>query len=529
MKINLLLRWGNLHTPRHILHLKLLWPLVLCASASYGIDYPPQQLGGFGIGHTAFQMNDVDRNRNLDVDVWYPNESDSGTPLTSYALDATIDFQFPSTIAHASPPVAEGIFPLIVSSHGTGLYSTSQASVNERLASHGFVVVALNHTGNSFRDADRSETDIAEDRILDVGFAIDEMLNMSAADEGMFSKRIDGSKIGAKGLSYGGVTAVAAHTGSASLGVERDARIKAIMPITSGFFSWMGLSESNLDITVPTLILNGTRDITNSANQRVFDNLTVEPRYEVIIDDAVHLSYMDVCSWKTYADENDAPSPVTGFFDAIAFGNWSTCADWAIDNDEAIDITATYAVSFFKSYLEGNREFLHYLTSESAETQELPVSVSTFGHVEMLSCDYDFDANGKCDVADLDRLLYVGLNSQDLTFDLDNSGTVDLLDRDVWLESSGTVVGDFNLDGRVASDDLNSLALNWRNEGINSYSDGDANGDGVIGANDLNSLALNWQFVAESHATPIPEPCGQMLLLLGTILSIRALSTRTLG
>ena len=76
--------------------------------------------------------------------------------------------------------------------------------------------------------------------------------------------------------------------------------------------------------------------------------------------------------------------------------------------------------------------------------QVIPLILDTF---EPRPCD--FNGSGECDFTDLDLLLYNGQVNQDLTYDLDQSGTVDLADRDAFLVGSDSLPGDFNGDGFV--------------------------------------------------------------------------------
>lgn len=130
----------------------------------------------------------------------------------------------------------------------------------------------------------------------------------------------------------------------------------------------------------------------------------------------------------------------------------------------------------------------------------------------------DFDGNDICDVNDLDELLYLGQVSQDPKYDLDESGTVDLVDRDVWLanEEVNSFPGDFDLNGRVVAADLNTLGGNWTRTDLTSWAQGDSDGDGDADAGDLNALGSNWQ-AGVAAAAAVPEPTGIVLSLLGLL------------
>ena len=138
----------------------------------------------------------------------------------------------------------------------------------------------------------------------------------------------------------------------------------------------------------------------------------------------------------------------------------------------------------------------------------------------------DVTGEGFLTVEDLDQLTYeIHAGSTDTNFDLDESGSVDLADRDFWVTNvMSTSIGDANLDGQVTATDLNALALNWRATDVTSWSQGDFTGDGIVDAKDLNAMALNWQSgVAAGAATPtaVPEPSSATLLLLGLCTLIR--------
>ena len=132
----------------------------------------------------------------------------------------------------------------------------------------------------------------------------------------------------------------------------------------------------------------------------------------------------------------------------------------------------------------------------------------------------DVTGEGFLTVKDLDHLTSeIRAGSTDTDFDLDESGSVDLADRDFWVtDVMSTSIGDANLDGKVSATDLNALALNWRATDATSWSQGDFTGDGIVNATDLNALALNWQSgVAATAASPaaVPEPSSLAMLLFG--------------
>ena len=148
----------------------------------------------------------------------------------------------------------------------------------------------------------------------------------------------------------------------------------------------------------------------------------------------------------------------------------------------------------------------------------------------------DFDGNSTIDVADVDALvaeIAAGTNQSD--FDLNNDSAVDTNDLSQWLSDAATangfttayVPGDANLDRIVNAEDLNRLAINWR-QNVARWSGGDFTADGMVNSIDLNALALRWRQSNAASTTSIPESSSVWLLLPGLI-AIEAVLLRRRG
>src|SRR5262245_60549852 len=99
--------------------------LCVCRAATTGreMTYDPFAKGPFCVGERTFHAHDAARNRVFPCEVWYP--------ASESARDAT---------PHA------GAYPLILFSHHSGGHRRAATFLHTHLASHGYVVAALDHS-----------------------------------------------------------------------------------------------------------------------------------------------------------------------------------------------------------------------------------------------------------------------------------------------------------------------------------------------------------------------------------------------
>jgi predicted dienelactone hydrolase len=162
---------------------------VLALVAAALLAASPAVAAGFQYG-TAPNPDD----QPIELGIWYP----SGTPTTTQPLGPfTQDVAYYGSIAGNS-------LPLIVISHGTGGSAAGHYDMALALADAGFVVVALSHTGDNYKDRGYSFTarNFA-DRPKQVSRVIDFMLNAWDGHD-----HLDPTRIGIFGHSAGGATAL---------------------------------------------------------------------------------------------------------------------------------------------------------------------------------------------------------------------------------------------------------------------------------------------------------------------------------
>jgi len=353
-------------------------------------DDAPDTYGLWEVGHTAFIAVDSARdNRSLRVDVWYPVDPEHATwgflstyPLLFGFLGLTAD------IAMMGKPVST--VPgrhLVVFSHGYGGTNTQSTPLMETLASHGFIVVSPEHTGNAQSSLTDTFDQAAMNRVPDVSFIIDTMLARNNDSADIFYNRLNPQGIGVVGHSFGGMTAIGTAAGWAE--ANADPRVTAIVPISAVIdpelqseprdSPYAGFDAGQLSgINVPVLLMGGTEDssVPIENNALAFDLISI-PVYRVDIIGATHTHFANVCAIGNWL-MNDLGIAMD-LWEPIGAGDLlqpylDTCTGTAFPIAEVNRLQNLYVVSFFKRYLQGLLEYDTYLTESYALENEPDVS-----------------------------------------------------------------------------------------------------------------------------------------------------------
>lgn len=135
----------------------------------------PAPTGPFPVGTVALHLVDAarpdpvagqGRNRELMASVWYPARDVERCPPAPWMsagalrkLLAAADFDAdaalaPHTVGHQSAPVWRGVreLPVVVFSHGAHSHRADHTVMVQELASHGYVVVTVDHTYDAFTE-----------------------------------------------------------------------------------------------------------------------------------------------------------------------------------------------------------------------------------------------------------------------------------------------------------------------------------------------------------------------------------------
>jgi len=240
------------------------------------MQYDPFARGSNPVGVRSVDLTDSTRSRCLALELWYPATAvyqgqDTGAQSKDH-YDLLPGFPPQTQDAVRDAEAAQGRFPLVVFSHGFGGHRRQSTFLCTHLASHGYVVAAMDHTGNTVMDIAMMTmqvmaggqlpdvftmiSDLVVARPADVRFVIDRVL---AGEAGIDADRIDAERIGMSGHSFGGWTTLKVT------GLDR--RISAALPMApAGGSSPLpaDLLRDGLDFAwgreVPTLYLVADKD-----------------------------------------------------------------------------------------------------------------------------------------------------------------------------------------------------------------------------------------------------------------------------
>lgn len=262
----------------------------------------PTQAGSEQVQTLKLSLNDEKRQRQIPLDVYFSSSASTNKPV-------------------------------IVFSHGRGSVKTDLRYLAEHLASHGYIVAALEHPGSnktSFKAVNQNKKQLVTpqeflDRPRDVSFILDELEKLNQTGNSPLQGKLVTNNVMVVGHSFGGGTALALAGGelqienlkqrcqqnlsTANLGERvqcagqilpektyqlRDARIKqaiALNPTTSLMFGETGLTK----VQIPTLILSSSADkITPALTEQVMGFAKIpSPKWLVGVVGASHLSVID--------------------------------------------------------------------------------------------------------------------------------------------------------------------------------------------------------------------------------------------
>lgn len=264
--------------------------------------------------------NDPSQERVLNAVVWYPTTPGAG-PIDSDSRavrDAPLDG-------------SGGPYPVVMFSHGSCGFERQSLFLTPWLATHGFIVMAVPHPGNTLFEFPNCRTPDAQaksavERPRDMVFALDWILAAGNDAASPFFGAVDAAHVAMTGHSFGGLTTY--------LTTAIDDRFTVAVPMAPA-------TGPRSALTIPSLTLYGEIDsvVSNPGVFAAYERSSA-PKRLVGIEDAGHYAFSDGCF---PAPECNPPVTLT--------------------QDEAHERVKRQILPFLKVYLAGDPAWAPFLTT----------------------------------------------------------------------------------------------------------------------------------------------------------------------
>ncbi len=316
--------------------------------------------------------------RTIRIEIWYPTTEEfrdgpfdaidfsKDAPPEAAAMVEKYKDQLPPIevkVTRDSPVrTSDGPYPLVIFSHGAYGIRFQSVFYTVPMASHGYVVVGMDHSGNVLYDL------LAED-----GYNMDDMI-LSALDRPYdtvmttahmtwrntkkgdpFFGAIKTDAVGLSGHSFGGFTSV--------LVPFIDPRIKAVVAHSPATSMLGALGYDIKKFPVPILIQGGKLDKTLKPENEIYPayEKLPSPKHLFMLETGGHFTYSDICLLDLVYIANSM-----GIEDADnALGDG--CAEYNLDPDIAHPIINQFAIAFFNYHLRGSTGSLKYFDADAAK------------------------------------------------------------------------------------------------------------------------------------------------------------------
>lgn len=257
-------------------------------------SYDPFRRGRFPVGVRTFGI-ESGLARSISVEIWYPAHDEvRGQDLDRASRDTYTMFPGAPVAWQAAvrdAPPRGGTFPLVVFSHGFGGHRRQSTFLCTHLASHGYIVAAPDHTGNTAFELMQRATsgsfdragafrDTIRDRPGDVSRVIDAVLSRFDS--------VDRARVAMTGHSFGGWTALRV------VGEEPRINVVATLATAAGHPRLRELIDFEWRRLVPTLVIAGDCDaIVPVDGVRACYAGIRAPKKMVVIHRADHMHFCD--------------------------------------------------------------------------------------------------------------------------------------------------------------------------------------------------------------------------------------------
>jgi dienelactone hydrolase len=337
--------------------------------------------GSYRVGTTTLYWVDNSRTeiysgqpnqpRELMAQIWYPIDPSATTKVAPWLDHVEVlgpslanllklppffldHLKYVNTQANLDAAVssAEAPYPVLIFSHGYGGFRAQNTHQAEQLASHGYIIVAIDHTYDAaatvFPDGrvalhnpavlpagdasspspefQQALSKLIQQRAGDLSFVLDQLTQINANDPaGRFTSRLALARVGVFGHSMGGGTTIefCAHDARCKAALTMDAYLP---PVSINVYA-NGLHQPYLAMF--------SQLWPSAENNRLFDQLYHAPggpAYELILAGTAHYDFSDIPSLTPIASMLGLKGPLSA--------------------DRVTSIIDNYSLAFFDHYLK---------------------------------------------------------------------------------------------------------------------------------------------------------------------------------
>jgi len=270
-----------------------------------------------------------------------------------------------NAVRDALPSVADSTRGVVVFSHGYRGIRYQSTFLTTWLASHGYVVFAPDHAGNTLLDGSEDDWTSTRNRILDVA-ALTDLLTAEQGDPNSFLHgQFDPTRLAWIGHSFGASTALMAGA--------QDNREMLVVPLAPAFDERMAgvWAQPSYDLRAALMVLGGSEDTTTEwPMQELAYERTFSPRHLVQFGGLRHFDFTDLCTNELFR------FATSNFVEELA----GACGDDPTAYHESVRESVTAAMHRYVGCDEGANAWLDGLSSRpqiALSESERPAPIGT--------------------------------------------------------------------------------------------------------------------------------------------------------
>lgn len=327
-------------------------------------------------------------NRKLTLEVWYPSQkSDKQTATYQAVTRLHKPFELAGFAHRNTPARTEGKYPVIVISHGYTGYRSMMFYLGEHLASHGYIVIAIDHTDSTTGEIDLINAPTAGFVSTLINRARDQqfVLDVATQDSFFLNTIVDKNNAAVIGYSMGGYGAINTVGGCYDAKTENLVRLgfpeqaaTALLPVFNfcnagreqpdprwkamiGFAPWgqafnIHQPQALANLAVPTLYVSGEDDDVSGFTEgveKLFKQTHSQDNYLLVYENARHNIAAHPAPKVAYETEED----LGHYFEP----SWNT--------EQLNQINKHTSLVFLNCYVKRQQDKCEYLPQREDATQ----------------------------------------------------------------------------------------------------------------------------------------------------------------